>query len=739
MRKRAMIALLFLTGPSLLAGDASHIQLFSVEKGTKPSCRGGQLRAVQRCSGAGCGDHLAVTGSWTFRDGSAEAELALSPDVSWEIAIEGSGCWAPPIIIAAGNAGETKTSFVWPSAAIGGDFVMPKGGAPPNDLHGSVQADDPHNPTESIAEAPLDCSVDGPHWRCLVPSAVIDLRLASDGFVPQYLWGLRVPAGQQKALALSLTKGASVSGRVSLADRRTPLGEVAIELHPAGFATKPTDERRLASLARTVKPNARGFFQFPEVGEGTYEVIATKKGWSPATHRVRVSSANETDAGLLLLPPLARAEVIIDPPLDPKGRPWRIVLDRDAVPMRPLAPIADARAATDGTWAHDGVEAGKYRLEIFDGDGIAYEHLLVTIEPNGSPLRLQMEANLVRGTVHIGHDPLEATLHFMNRRGPGDLKLTSSHDGTFAGTFPAWGTYDVEIQPEKTEQKLRRQVEVKPSSEGVAQLDIALPGGAVHGLVVDETGTPVAGVVRLYHREGGSMISTMTAEDGTFHLIAIDPGDAVLSARSRTVGDSGPVPYNVVEDASEPVTLTLHARRDVTMWVVSPTGQPISGAVVRFSNRYYWHEEVTGPGGDATFSVPRGVDAIDVIIAAAGYPMRLMTLAISPEMETNPQIALGSATSLLVLSVGNSPPWPALAPANAGFRLHWLPEFFGSPAGGPHSPNSTPRGFEFELDPGTYTLCPAIQVSPKCIQRTLAPGTETVVDVSSWSSQGATR
>src|ERR1019366_3983001 len=108
-----------------------------------------------------------------------------------------------------------KTSFVWPSALIGGDFVVPKGEAPPNDLHGTVQADDPHNPTESIAETPLDCSVEGQHWRCLVPSAAIDLRLASDGFVPQYLWGLRVPAGEKRGLALSLTKGAAGGGRVS--------------------------------------------------------------------------------------------------------------------------------------------------------------------------------------------------------------------------------------------------------------------------------------------------------------------------------------------------------------------------------------------------------------------------------------------------------------------------------------------------------------------------------------------
>src|SRR5207302_9822724 len=117
----------------------------------------------------------------------------------------------------------------------------------------------------------------------------------------------------------------------------------------------------------------------------------------------------ESDAGVLLLPPLARAEVVIDPPLDPRGGRWRIVLNRDAIPMRPSAAVADALAASDGTWTRDGIEAGKYRLDLYDAAGTLYEHLLVSIQPNGPPLRLQMDAIVVRGTLRAGHEPLPAT------------------------------------------------------------------------------------------------------------------------------------------------------------------------------------------------------------------------------------------------------------------------------------------------------------------------------------------
>src|SRR5207237_6672659 len=209
--------------------------------------------------------------------------------------------------------------------------------------------------------------------------------------------------------------------------------------------------------------------------------------------------------------------------------------------------------------------------------------------------------------------------------------------------------------------------------------DIELPGGVVRGKVVDETGNPVAAAVQILPGGSRRPMSAMADEDGTFRLIAVDSGEVVLNARDRSAGESGPTPYTVRDGGSEPVTLTLHPRTEFTMWVVSPAGQPVSGAVVRFSDGYYSREQISGPGGDIRFAMARGISAIDVIVAAAGFPIRMMNLPISPDMDLNPQVVLGATSALLVAKVGSAPPWPGLRPVGSNVKLHYLPELFGSP------------------------------------------------------------
>src|SRR5438874_4929577 len=171
MRSRGCFVMLL---AELFAGSLSaantHIQLFSAA--LKSSCRGGVARAVPRCV-SGCGNE-AITANWTFRDGSAETEITLSSDHSWEITIGGEGCWAPPIIVAAGNNGETRTAFVWPTATIAGKFVMQKGERSPQELRVTVQSGDSASINGAISETPLDCVVHGIHWRCILPSAKVD-------------------------------------------------------------------------------------------------------------------------------------------------------------------------------------------------------------------------------------------------------------------------------------------------------------------------------------------------------------------------------------------------------------------------------------------------------------------------------------------------------------------------------------------------------------------------------------
>jgi hypothetical protein len=108
----------------------------------------------------------------------------------------------------------------------------------------------------------------------------------------------------------------------------------------------------------------------------------------------------------------------------------------------------------------------------------------------------------------------------------------------------------------------------------------------------------------------------------------------------------------------------------------------------------------------------------------------MMKLPVSPEMDLNPQVVLGATSALLVAKVGSTPPWPGLRPLRGNVNLHYLPELFGSPMGAP-STNRTARGYEFEIDPGSYLLCPDPRALSKCVERTLSPGTETIVDFES--------
>src|SRR4051812_25479621 len=219
MRSIVIFALLAAAAESRASIGVTHIQLFSVDKSAQLVCRMGMLRAVPRCSGSACGDLAPLTAEWTFRAGSAEGQLALRPEVPWEVSIEGKNCWAAPLIIAGGNNGETRTAFVWRAATIGGLFTMQKGEKPPKELRATVEEGDAATPGASIPPTSLDCSVEDTKWRCALPATKVDLRVAPGDFVPRYFWGLEVSAGEKKTLDIALTRGASVSGRVVLSDR----------------------------------------------------------------------------------------------------------------------------------------------------------------------------------------------------------------------------------------------------------------------------------------------------------------------------------------------------------------------------------------------------------------------------------------------------------------------------------------------------------------------------------------
>lgn len=699
------------------ASNQVELQMFAAAKTAVGHCRSGHVEAVPWCGTAVCRDRPVIRQPWAFTERLATVRLTLARDVPWRVAIEGEGCWASPLTIPNVAADETLTAFVWPSAKITGTLERPKGEPTPSRVVATVRAEAVSELATPIAETDVTCDVRQNAFFCTVPAVPADLRIAPEGYVPHYLWAVSAPADAvQRLPPLRLIRGSSISGMVALADRRLGAAGVRLELTPAGFASSRVDERRLASRRHSATANSRGFFQFTGVSDGTYTLVARRDGWSPATRTVVIRGDTETTAGLLMLEPLAQADVIIDPALDPSHGRWTVRLVRATAAGTETA--AAGTADVTGRWRAADVEAGEYELDVADSHGATFERTRATITAMMAPLHISLTAVAVRGRVRRGEHPVRAELKWQPENGGGSVVLVTDDFGDFAGFVPAEGKYLVEVAPDE-HQTLRRRGVVVHAIDGVARVDLDLPAGILAGRVVDEQGNPTRAALRITG-SGRSMTTARTEGDGTFAVIGIDVGSANVEATWKE-DSSGIVPVVIGTDDSNPVTLALHRKRQITGWIVTPAGQPVAGAVVNAMNGLMFDEAISGPGGDFTLSVPRGVEMIDLAIVASGYPVKLTRITTAGD--ANPQFVLHGSGGTLIVKMGNSWPWIA-------FRDGLMPlSTLLTKTLGTLSTNRRDRGgVEFLLEPGSYMICPTRELSSRCVQQPVRAGSEVAVD-----------
>jgi RNA polymerase sigma factor (sigma-70 family) len=175
----------------------------------------------------------------------------------------------------------------------------------------------------------------------------------------------------------------------------------------------------------------------------------------------------------------------------------------------------------------------------------------------------------------------------------GRVLATSGGDGAFAlrSVEPTWSLgarapgyapsalVDLEELPRGGDAPLR------------VRLELARPGGAVAGKVVDDAGAGIAGAVVVLGRgPGGHFEATrwqerwsphvaVTAADGTFRCDGVEPGEHPVAARAaectRATG-------SVTCIASETASITLELSRGMTVrgTVRDATGEPVAKAIV---------------------------------------------------------------------------------------------------------------------------------------------------------------
>jgi hypothetical protein len=664
---------------------------------TSTSCKAATLRAV-------ASDGAAVERRWT----GADVPFDL-PDGVWTIQAEAPGCWAAP----ATSDTEALKMTLWPAATLRFRIEEPRD-VPVEIRVASVDG--------TIAPVMIDCARDDTLRTCSVPATPLDIRLGADGFVPHYVWGRDVaPRARVDFGAIRLTRGASVSGRVTIPHKQPKLDDIAVQLVPSGYVAFDGDPRRMALLTQTTKASRRGFFQFAGVSEGTYKVVARANGWSSASAAdVRVVDGAEVALPKpLALSQLARLDVVVDPAADPGGKPWRIELT-PYPPALPPAPTFASAVSPAGEWSRQQLEAGIYNLIVNDSTGSMLHRQIVEVSEGMPPLRVTIESFRIRGRVVFRGEPLQCGIWLTQpTNGKGSIRLRSDKDGRFETVLPEEGLWRIQLALAKGQAYLP-DIDIRRRSDGApTEVEVVLPAGRIRGKTVDETGEPVPSSVRIL-RPSGAYTAAIRTEDGTFDVIGVPPIDVMINARDVAQDrDGGLVPYHVTEEAEEPITIVLPKRKKARAWLSTPDGRPIAGALVRYLSAGSMKEEVTGPSGELTFPLPQNEVAVPMVILPPGLPRKMTTLAIGAEAT---EIVISPIAARLVLHHTPKSYW--IAHENVIFSGHSLFE----PSYGLRPREATSAGLLLEVEPGAYALC-ASMTREQCKTFLLQAGSTTTVDM----------
>ena len=578
----------------------------------------------------------------------------------------------------------------------------------------------------------LDCPVDASgNWHCSAPAGRYHVRLSIEGFVPQYLWDLELPAGESYSLHTDPWKrGASVSGWVEAPyEGKGDLTRAQIELRPlVGGDSQRAEEKSRDTLGLRriqVQPDERGFFQIVGVPQGTYQVSAGGEGWSE-TLRSPVDVAAGSESRLmepLELAPLAAMEWVFEPPHLPNGSPWSLSL------VDPAKHEVVRRGQTDlsGVWTVDGLPAGEYILVLSDDRG-AQENRIVTekmiLTPGKETQFLNVPIIELTGLVTAYGEPVTGTLWLGGRFGAMSIAVEIGEDGVFEGFVPREGQWALDIARDGMAgvQSLEPVVLEQPSYGGRVVVEIELPDTRISGSVLDSADRPIgAAQIRLIDLESREKVAEITGElDGSFQLEGLRPGDFKIYA-SAAEGQSELLDISV-EEGVEPaeVRLVVDEMKTIVGSVQSPEG-PVTGAFVTISPSWRlgtMQRAITGGDGKFEVEFPSTVDSLDIVVLAPSHALASYRLPLSSSSEEAGSrepllLHVERSGALLELDLGDRPFNEVTLRAGevqitGGTLLQWLRLSGGLSDGlpGQDGPIHIPR-----VAPGAYALCPGNAVN----------------------------
>ncbi|HVR39841.1 MAG TPA: carboxypeptidase-like regulatory domain-containing protein [Thermoanaerobaculia bacterium] len=677
------------------------------------------LAECDRC-GQGVVDHGAV-------DVGATSAVPLSNTGDWRIKAVAPGCWSNAIVVARSEETQRAILTLWPEGKIRGRVIAERRAVAPSPIDVSIAL---HSSQASPDREPLACTQESDNWECAAPATLVDLRVAADGWSPAYAWDIDVKKGETKDVGvLRLQTGASVAGWIAADRRNTDLTSAVIELTPESLASGAAGAESAQRVQRlTTKPTARGFFQFAGLQDGSYELRATNKdGARGRLNGIVVAPRSENLLhDPVVLHALANIDLVLQPPVAPGGGKWSVMLERRLPLSDYFKRVADAPATDAGSWGWEGLEAGEYRLLISSGSE-TYHDETVKIDGGTPLLHITLPVVEVRGTLSAGDDAITGQIVFRTPAGE-HVTTKTGDDGHFVTVLPKEGRYSADISPAGERSKIMlRNVEVKRRADrDYAELELTLPGGRIRGSVVDDDGNPVRALIRAATDDRTPIGGTQSDQDGAFQLTGVPYGDVLLDARSDAGECSATLHH--VEKTSSPVRLVVSKRQSLTGFVMTMSGQPIAGALVKcvIPPLGSVREAVSAPTGRFVLSIPSRVASVDVIVMHPALPTTLRTLSL-PQAGAL-ELVVPSSGGILIVHQTKTPPWPSIRQSGQLIGLDKL--MFPPEEGGPPR-NISPRGIQFLLAPGQYTICGGTKAD-HCKAANVFPNAEVVIDGDQW-------
>lgn len=534
-----------------------------------------------------------------------------------------------------------------------------------------------------------------------------------------YRWGVKIGKRARVDLgSLALSKGSSVSGFVSLAGTKLEPGKGRVTLYIESAAVSGTGLRLNRPVAES-RVERNGFFQMTDVRPGRYVLQATYPGFGSGTvSPIEVYSGVEAKLRrtVELQPPIALT-LHVDPAMDFKGKEWQLRVTR-ASPINNFfgAPNFEGQAH-DGTVVLRDQEAGSYRVVVQDSAGNPFDdEEFVTAGAASEAHTFRIDAVRVKGTVHVGEQPLVAILWFGGHFGDKHTTLRSNEDGAFHGVLPRAGQWRVDVEGEHVKSELRTEVEKK--DDGEATVDLRIPANHVGGIVVDSSGSPYQGAT-VYLANGPDSFHQRSGKDGHFVFDGVPSGSITVAADDETqagIKSSNVYSGNVGEsEAIDSITLKLTDGRSVHCRVLGHDG-PVIGAEVTVRpgsglDQAATSTATTGTDGVFDAQVAAGFERALILVAAPGYPLRVFDIAVDGHAMTLNMPQVGGALSITLPKDANG-----LWFFQDGRFLSVLDLFHWMRAHGDPIPSS-PAFRVNDLAPGRYRAC------------TLTPGGRSVADM----------